>query len=401
MLKGIKLGLLTGTLLALVGLAAIMVFSSLNSPVSASNPPAAQPTTTAAATAESGTTTSSSTAPGTSSGGANSSSTTAAPTGPGEVGAGNGTVVVAAPAPGIPAGATGSVVFANGDGSEMQGEITKIENNGTKLTIFDNFIINLNDQTAIGDAKGTLKASDLKVGDRVMALGKPEKDKSLTARWLLKLADLPVVQFGKISSIDAAANSFKFTAEPDSIEWTATVNSDTKLNNAGKEVKLGDLKAGDQVVVVGKADKAAHKIEANSVQAGMPMPVAGVAKAVGPLVSDKVKSVDTAGKSFTLENGQKVVVDDKTQFGGKDLKALSDLKVGDQVVVTGEKQSDGSLLARTISTVTMVNLEGGQSVTIEGAPGEAGISFSVAGPVTAPNGPISVQPAAPAKTPTN
>ncbi|MBN9389225.1 MAG: hypothetical protein J0I20_14450 [Chloroflexi bacterium] len=328
MTRGIKYKLsFTGFLLALLALTLAVALSRTASPASAATGPDSTP------------------APATS--GATNGTTTAAPVPPGT---GSGTTIVAAPVP-LQAGAAGPVAvtgaatfaIAAGDGSELQGDITKID--GNKITVNNGPTINLNDQTVIGDSKGTLKASDLKVGDRVFATGTPEQDKSLTARWLLKLAVLPTIQVGTLSSVDSAGNSFKFKAGPDNTEWTAKLSSDTTLNKDGKEIKLSDIVTGDQVLVTGKADQAAHTIEATSVQSGLPK--ASLVATSASFIFSKVKSVDAANNTFTLDGDIKVSVDSTTQFNG-DYKSLADLKAGDEVTVSGDRQADGSIKAKTV-----------------------------------------------------
>jgi hypothetical protein len=245
-------------------------------------------------------------------------------------------------------------VGPNGDGPELQGVITKIENNGAKVTV-NQRVVNVNDQTVVGDANGTLKKEDLKVGDRVVALGKAESDKSLTARWVLRQPALPIFLNGAVSSVDTASNSLKFKVGKDNTEWTATVSANTKITRSGTAISLGDLKPGDNINVSGIADRTAKKIEANTISTGRPAAMPRPSK--DNFSAGTVKSIDAANNAFVISETvgitpteRKIVVDSSTRFVGPNgVKALSDLKVGDKVVATGDKQTDGSLKARNVA----------------------------------------------------
>lgn len=273
--------------------------------------------------------------------------------------------------PAMPALDAVKIGAVSGDGTEAQGVITKIENNGAKITVNKQRVINLNDQTTVGDANGALKKEDLKVGDRVVALGKVESDKSLTARYFLRQPALPIILKGTVSSVDTGSNSLKFKVGKDSAEWTVTLSSETKINRDGKTISLGDLKAGDDILVTGKADKDAKKIEASFISNGRP---ALIAKPVAPpnMAAGTIKSIDVAGNSFVLSETvgitpteRKITVDSTTKFAGPNgVKSLADLKVGDKVVVHGEKQADGNITAKMVAT--------GVHIEIRTGPGEKG-----------------------------
>jgi Cu/Ag efflux protein CusF len=281
-----------------------------------------------------------------------------------------GVTLAAPPMPALDAMKMGAIT---GDGTEAQGVITNIENNGAKITVNKQRVINLNDQTTVGEAAGALKKEDLKVGDRIVALGKVETDKTLTARYLLRQPALPIAIKGTISSVDAAGNTIKLKMGKDNAEWTVTVTSATQINRDGKTISLADLKAGDDILVTGKADKAAKKIEASFISNGHPTLVA---KPVAPpnMAVGTVKSIDVAGNSFVLSETvgitpteRKISVDSTTKFSGPNgVKGLADLKVGDKVVVNGEKQSDGSITAKHVGTGVHIEVRTGPG------PGEKG-----------------------------
>ncbi len=240
------------------------------------------------------------------------------------------------------------------DGPETQGVITKVENNGAKITV-NNRVVTL-DGATLGDGSGSITKESLKVGDRVVAVGTVASDKSLTAKYLLRLTALPKAFLGDLISVDSGANSLKFKSKD--VEWTATVNSDGKVYKDGTEVKLADLKVGDKVTVIGITDETAKTVKASQVSQGRP-----VLPKLGNIAGGKVKSVDAANNTFTVSQTErgtgnttevKVTVDANTKYIGTDVKSLADLKVDDLVVVRGEKQTDGSVQATEVGKATQV-----------------------------------------------
>jgi hypothetical protein len=269
-------------------------------------------------------------------------------------------------------------------GPQVEGIISSTDNSGNTLVLRDRRTVTLNAQTVVGDANGTLSASSLKAGDLIFALGQVQTDKSLLARWVLRLPPPPVPAHpisGKVSAVNVAGNSFQFSVGISNTTWSATISSTTKILKAGKVVSLSDIAVGDQVTVIGKADQVAHTIAATVVQDGQfrpgPMP--------GNFVTGNVGSIDTNNNSFVVSPtivarpadvgpgpGQKpglptrasatpvtVIVDSSTHFNGQNLTKLSDLKVGDHVVVIGDKQSDGSFKAKSVTRMPNFPMPGG------------------------------------------
>jgi len=238
--------------------------------------------------------------------------------------------------------------FAANSAPATQGIISKID--GAKILLNkDSRTVNTNDQTTFGDANGTLKLSDLAVGDRVMALGKIETDKSLTARWVLRLPALPTVERGTISSVDATAKQFKFKVGND--EWTATISDTTKITKDGKTAALTDLAANDKVTVSGKADTTAKTIAAQNVVVGKP--VAANHNALRGTVKSADATANTLVVTVKAKDGSTsdvtVKTDGNTKFIGQNFKGLGDLKAGDNVAVIGTKQSDGTVTATLVT----------------------------------------------------
>ena len=184
----------------------------------------------------------------------------------------------------------------------------------------------------------------------------------------MRLPPPPQLKRGQVTTTNVAGNSFQFKVGNDT--WTASVVSDTKITKAGKAATLNDIAVNDEVNVLGTVDETAHTIQANAVQDGRPTP-----PNPGNFLNGMVNTVDVAGNSFVVTatipgprqmpkkpgnqttpvaataNGTqvKVTVDSNTRYVGQNLKSLSDLKAGDHVVVTGDKQSDGSIKAKTVA----------------------------------------------------
>lgn len=253
-------------------------------------------------------------------------------------------------------------------GPEERGIISSTSNSGNTLMLRNKRVVNLNGQTSVGDANGTVSAASLKAGDYIFALGTVQSDKSLQARWVLRLPTPPQLKRGKVTTINPAGNLFQFKVGNDT--WTANIISDTKISKAGKVATLRDIVVNDEVNVLGVVDETAHTIQARAVQDGRPIPPSNP----GNFLNGTVSTIDVAGNSFVVTatmpgprqmpkkpndqssptaaaNGTpvKVTVDSSTRYVGQNLKSFSDLKAGDHVIVMGEKQSDGSIKAKTVS----------------------------------------------------
>jgi hypothetical protein len=246
----------------------------------------------------------------------------------------------------------------NANSPEAHGTITQVENGGAKLTINKNRVVNLDANAVLSDANGAITKESLKVGDRVVAVGTLASDKSLTAKTLVRLPALQKALVGDLVSVDANASTLKFKRADK--EWTATLNSDAKIYRDGSEVKLADLKTGEKVTVVGYTDDTALTVKASAVSQGR-MP----AVKIGDMAAGKVKSVDASSIVLKVTDPRtqntsevKVTVDANTKYLGNNVTGLSDIKVDDQVVVRGEKQTDGSIKATQV--VKGVGIRGGK-----------------------------------------
>lgn len=261
----------------------------------------------------------------------------------------------------------GGPYMAPAKGPETVGIIstTTATSGGYALTLKGtNRTITLNSSTSVGDSNGTLNAADLKAGDFIFALGQAQSDGSLVARWVLRLPAPPQARTGTVTSVNTAGNSFQFTSQ-DKITWTVNISTTTRIVKNGQASSLSNIAPNDKVFVLGSVDTNAHTIAATDVTDGVPNhPVPGNATA------GMVSSINTTANSFVItptathiargNQGQNqpistapvtISVDSNTHFVGANLKSLSDLKTSDHVIVTGQKQSDGSIKATTVARV--------------------------------------------------
>ncbi|MEI7553827.1 DUF5666 domain-containing protein [Candidatus Chlorohelix sp.] len=252
---------------------------------------------------------------------------------------------------------------------EAQGTISTVENGGAKLTLNTKKIINLASDAVLADANGAITKDTLKVGERVVVVGKVESDNSITAKALIRLPALPKVLVGDFVSADATTLKFK----NNNVEWTATLDTNAKVYKDGKEAKLTDFTNTEKINVVGKADETAHTILASSVTQGRP-----VMAALGDFTNGKIKSIDIAGNSFVVTHtdpatknntDEKITVDSTTKYLGSSIKGLSDLKVDDTVMVRGAKQADGSYKATDV-VIGNGFMRGGQMGSDKGQGGQ-------------------------------
>jgi Cu/Ag efflux protein CusF len=146
------------------------------------------------------------------------------------------------------------------------------------------------------------------------------------------------VTLGKIKNVSADKKEFVFT-DKDGKDWTMTVADDARIRLTDKDLKLNDLKAGDEVAIIYAKEGTkfvAHAISTGEVTQGK----------VKSVVADKKEFVftDKDGKDWTLSlaDSARVRVSDKD---GK----LNDLKAGDEVAMIYERKGD-KLMVKEICT---------------------------------------------------
>ena len=103
--------------------------------------------------------------------------------------------------------------------------------------------------TVVAQGKQTLALSDLKVGDRVTATGKPNEDGTFTAEHIAKV--LPCAA-GRVTAISGAT----LTIQQGYYHSRVITDSSTVLMQAGKLMTLSDIKVGSLIRAQGTPDGA-------------------------------------------------------------------------------------------------------------------------------------------------
>jgi Cu/Ag efflux protein CusF len=144
------------------------------------------------------------------------------------------------------------------------------------------------------------------------------------------------VTHGKIKSVAADKKEFVFT-DKDGKDWTMTVADDTRIRLSDKDLKLNDLKAGEEVAII--YTKAGDKLMAHAISNGDV--TRGKVKAVSADTKEVVFT-DKDGKDWTLTlaDGTRI------RLADKDAK-LTDLKGGNEVDIIYEKKGE-KLMAKEI-----------------------------------------------------
>jgi Cu/Ag efflux protein CusF len=141
---------------------------------------------------------------------------------------------------------------------------------------------------------------------------------------------------GKIKSVAADNKEFVFT-DKDGKDWTFQLTDDARIRLGTKDLKLADLKTGQEVAII--YDKQDNKLMARVIREG-------------DVAQGKIKTVAADNKEFvfTDKDGKdwtfQLSDDSRIRLADKDLK-LNDLKTGDEVAVIYEKQG-AKLMAKEV-----------------------------------------------------
>jgi Cu/Ag efflux protein CusF len=144
------------------------------------------------------------------------------------------------------------------------------------------------------------------------------------------------VTHGKIKNVTADKKEFVFT-DRDGKDWTMAVADNARIRLTDKDLKLNDLKAGDDVAIIFEKEGGkliAHVISTGEITHGM----------VKSVAADKKEFVftDKDGKDWPLTMADNAHV----RVSDKDV-TLNDLKAGDVVAIIYEKQGT-KLMAKEV-----------------------------------------------------
>jgi len=212
----------------------------------------------------------------------------------------------------------------------LVGTLTAID--GSKLTV-GGVLVTLSANTEIvrGDVK--VDASALQIGDRVLVRGQVQADQSIAATQVRVLVDDDQEEedfhvTGEVTAVSSDKGTFSIG------DTLISVDAHTQFEGSGGPASLADLKVGDRVdtEVVKQADGSLLAKEVRRFQP--PQPPSPAILAVGPIKALSESSITVASIAFSVSSQTVIRRGDVTV-------ALSDLKVGESVLVKGSPGSAG------------------------------------------------------------
>lgn len=234
---------------------------------------------------------------------------------------------------------------ADRPGATITGEVTAI--NGRTLTVQRGqqpAVQVLTDAQTRFHARGEapLTLADIEVGDAVAARGQWQNGQ-LLARDVLRLADRAG---GRVASISGAT---LVLTQRDGATVTVATNAQTQFRSPEvPEATLADIAVGDIVQATG--EQSGSTLTAALVVFNTPR------TATGPLAMGKIEAINGSVLTLTIGFGETLTVNTTSETfivkrgeDGAQQVQLSDLTVGEGLVVIGPRSSDGSsMAARTI-----------------------------------------------------
>jgi hypothetical protein len=115
----------------------------------------------------------------------------------------------------------------------------------------------VDDQTRYRQGQQDIQLEDLKVGDQVMAFGRPNENKEILARMVRRVTEQEMARmpkpgefaFGEIVSIDKHRLTLRNRRDGEKV---VTLSEQTEFIKSGQPSTLDELKVGDRVFVLGK-----------------------------------------------------------------------------------------------------------------------------------------------------
>ena len=251
----------------------------------------------------------------------------------------------------------------------LVGTLTAIQltESGHTLTVGGVLVaITVNTEILRGDLK--VDASALKIGDRLLVRGQVQADQSIAATQVRVLVedDQEEEDFhvtGEVAAVSSDQGTFSIG------DTLISVDASTRFEGFGGPASLTDLKVGDRVdaEVVKQADGSMLAKEVRRFHP--PQPPSPAILAVGPIEALSGSSITVASIAFSVSS-QTVI------RRGDAAVALSDLKVGESVLVKGRPSSGGPVAdvilvapgqpEKLIAAVGPIEAVGTDSVTVAG-----------------------------------
>ena len=231
----------------------------------------------------------------------------------------------------------------------IRGEVTAVSDSGFSLNTLNGRTANVTvTETTRYRIPGIQNPSlaDIKAGMVVQARGTWSSDNTTFAAQNVVAATREMIRQhlvgGVVTAVDPAAGTLALKTLQ-TVEWTIHTTDQTRYRIPEvQEPTLADVKVGDRALVIGRPGAAPREGTALLVAVQPAGTVAG---------RGQVTAV--SGNTLTVETwlgGGTVITDDATRYRSRGIAnpSLSDIKVGATIAVIGTKQSDGSVLAKTI-----------------------------------------------------
>jgi Cu/Ag efflux protein CusF len=199
-----------------------------------------------------------------------------------------------------------------------------------------------------------LTLADVQVGDQITARGQWQNGQLLAKQVLL----MPDRAGGMVTSISGTTLALtKLDGSALSVATTATTKFQTKDT---PNAQLSDIKVGDLIEAVGTLNGSTLI----AIRVGFRTPI----EKTGPFAPGKISAVDSDsltlnigfGRDLTVNVSSSTFIVKRDGQGGQVIQ-LSDLTVGENVLVIGVRSSDGTPIdAKTIIAGKQANPQGGQ-----------------------------------------
>jgi hypothetical protein len=231
----------------------------------------------------------------------------------------------------------------------IRGEVTAISDSGFTLNTLNGRTANVTvSETTRYRIPGIQNPSlaDIKAGMVVQARGTWNSDNTAFAAQNVVATTREMIRQhlvrGIVTAVDPTAGTLTLKT-PQAVEWTIHTTDQTRYRIPEvQEPTLADVKVGDQALVFGRRGATERE--------GTALLVTVLPKG---MVAGRGQVTAISGNTLTVETWLSsgiVTTDDATRYRARDIAnpSLSDIKVGATIAVIGVKQSDGSVLAKTI-----------------------------------------------------